>query len=86
MYVRAPKHFKAGKQFSFFFNSNFKKKIILSNKFNFNIVKTSANILYGSVCLFANINQPEITVSRITFVSKLYIKFIGWCYIFSTNN
>lgn len=86
MYVRAPKHFKAGKQFSFFFNSNFRKKIIIPQNYKINIIKSAPNTLYNFVALSSNVSQPELIISRVTFITKLYLIFFGWCYLFSINN
>lgn len=77
MYVRAPKHFKAGKQFSFYFNSNFKYKLKILQKNSVNFLKQPAQVLYNSKMQFLRINQTSITVSRITLKSKFYFIFLA---------
>lgn len=88
MFVRAPKHFKTGKQIIVFFNSIYRKKwtlnmqqptswVYLNNKqVTFNLL----NSIYKQ-----KLNNDIIT-SRITVETDFYLLFNGWYNFYTINN
>lgn len=77
MFVRAPKHFKTGKQHIFFFKGYYQKSLDL--KFNSscrwvlsNQIKPINSFLLKRVCL---LRKPEILTYKITYKINAIIKY-----------
>lgn len=88
MFVRAPKHFKSGKQIIVFFNGVYKTFISIKLKNSSNIIHSLSNkSLYSFFKNFCNkklIN--DIILSKITISSSFTVSFNGRNYFFTTNN
>ena len=85
MFVRAPKHFKAGKQRVTFFNSLYRqKKFFLSNQGYFLATSSTPYVLYSLThSAEREIIKPDVMLSRSIIHAGLHfkIKIYGWSFI-----
>lgn len=85
MFVRAPKHFKSGKQRVTFFNGIFRKRILFTtNAGYFLAVSPQPYFLYylGRIAGIYN-NKPDIILSRTTIDTTFYLKIqILWLVLY----
>lgn len=77
MFVRAPKHFKRGKQIIFWFEGMYRKRFNLNFKHHLSWVlfdkhQTFVNILNSEL---PQLKRPDLTVSRITLNAKCLLKY-----------
>lgn len=83
MFLRAPKHFKTGKQFINYFKNTKQliyKNYVLNTK---NFIFLSSQQLYNLYTLFIlKSNLPEFKINKVTYKFKLIVNIIGWCFIF----
>ena len=88
MFVRAPKHFKRGKQHVFFFSGIYKKRIIL--KSSYPIIFYSHPQLLFKIFNIKNQKTQRLCLQRLTLRSKFLFlfkfSFNGWSFVFSINN
>ena len=89
MYVRAPKHFKSGKQHIFFFNGKVRKNYKITNVNNkFSLITTESlktSLFSSSSFLSVNI-LPDYILKRVTVEQSATIKiFNGWGYFYTIN-
>lgn len=88
MFVRAPKHFKAGKQIIVFFNSIYRKKWILNTQqptswVYINNPQVTFNILN---LIYKQKLNNDIVTSRISIETDFYLFFNGRYNIYTINN
>lgn len=82
MFLRAPKHFKVGKQFLV------NQQRIQIKKFNIKNIDYRLIILLKSFNLhnfYINFDKeiiPEAIITKITYKFKIIFKLNGWCFIF----
>jgi hypothetical protein len=84
MFLRAPKHFKAGKQFIRYFKNT---KKITHHPFSLNtksFIFLSSKQLYSLYFTYILKNSlPEFKINRVTYKFKLVVSLQrGWCFIF----
>lgn len=77
MFVRAPKHFKSGKQHIFFFNGIFLKKLKLNSSLSYKWVFKANNKhlfdhLRSNIC---EIRDPGVTLNRLSFICDVKFKY-----------
>lgn len=76
MFVRAPKHFKSGKQHVFFFNSIFRVKQQLNLPYSSNeIVTNKPTALFNKVRFLRGFKAADILINRITFNVEVSVIF-----------
>lgn len=87
MFVRAPKHFKSGKQILVFFNGIYKNLLNIKLKKSTNYLHSlNSKILYSFVKNYYNKKLVnDIIISRLTISSSFFIKFNGRNYFFTVN-
>lgn len=85
MFVRAPKHFKSGKQRITFFNSLYRqKKTFLSTEGYFLVTTSTPYIVYSLThSAEREISKPDVMLSKSIIHAKLTfkIKIDGWSFI-----
>lgn len=74
MFVRAPKHFKSGKQHIFFFNSTFYRRHELLIKHPSAMFFLNSRSLFNKLSLLREFSHNSILISRITLINTLKIK------------
>lgn len=85
MFVRAPKHFKSGKQHVFFFET------IVYKTYKLNSVKLTPIIFFLKPNTLFNLTISKINtktnnsikISRLTYTSEILFKYIMWLVFFS---
>lgn len=87
MFVRAPKHFKSGKQIIVFFNSVFVYRKLLNLKHRTSWVQYLNNqVLFNLIkSLHQQKFKNDVIISRITLKTTLFLTINGG-YTFFTNN
>ena len=87
MFVRAPKHFKSGKQILVFFNGIYRTKLNIKLKKSINYLNSlNSKVLYNFIKNYYNKKLINDTIiSRITVSSSFLIKFNGRNYFFTIN-
>lgn len=76
MFVRAPKHFKSGKQHVFFFNSIFRIKHQLNLPYSSHeVIMRKPTALFNKVLFLREFKAADILVSRITLTAEVSIIF-----------
>lgn len=76
MFVRAPKHFKSGKQHVFFFNSIFRVKQNLTLLYtSHEIITSKPTALFNKVLFLREFKAADILVSRVTFSVDVSVIF-----------
>lgn len=76
MFVRAPKHFKAGKQHLVFFNGLFIDKFVLNTTNNNFFIYQNSGVIFNFLKKFSKKpSNNEILLHRITLKSNLKIFF-----------
>lgn len=76
MFVRAPKHFKSGKQHVFFFNSIFRVKQQLNLPYSSNeIVTNKPTALFNKVRFLREFKAADILINRVTFNVEVSVIF-----------
>jgi hypothetical protein len=84
MFVRAPKHFKSGKQHVFFFESIFLKTYV------FNSVKLLPSIFFLKPNILFNLTLSKLStntnnsmkISRLTYTCDIVFKYVMWLVFF----
>ena len=88
MFVRAPKHFKSGKQHVFFWKYFFKTYVFNSVKLLPSIFFfLKPNILFNLTLskLSTNTNN-SMKISRLTYTCDIVFKYVMWLVFFFTNS
>lgn len=74
MFVRAPKHFKSGKQHIFFFNSTFYRRHELFVWHAPALLFMSPRVLLSKLAVLREFSQNSVLISRVTVINTLKIK------------
>ena len=74
MYVRAPKHFKSGKQHTFFFNSSVIKIFYLQNSGYFSFF-ISPQIMFNALQNTTHPNPKGALLSRVTITTTVNLQY-----------
>lgn len=75
MFVRAPKHFKSGKQHIYNFSGNFRVTQLHENLPTNLFLQGDSSNLYGLVSQFSPVFSPDTQLSRVTVKYDIYIDF-----------
>lgn len=79
MFLRAPKHFKSGKQHIYFFSGLYIQKSVLVVSLNNNILLSNNNILSILNIKLNQIKDPNIYLNRLTLKGSVQILYKnGW--------
>lgn len=85
MFVRAPKHFKSGKQHVFFFETiTYKTYKLNSVKLIPVIFFLKSNALFNlTISKISTKTNNSVKISRLTYTSEILFKYIMWLVFFS---
>lgn len=88
MFVRAPKHFKTGKQIIVFFNSVYSYRKLLNFKHQTQwVYMLKSQVLFN---LISKLRQEklknDIIISRVTLSSIFFVSFNGGCSFYTNNS
>lgn len=77
MFVRAPKHFKSGKQKIFFFCGIYTKKFFLKSFFDYRwlVSSNNNNLVYSLNYKLNDIRDPNIYLSRLTYITTIRLLY-----------
>lgn len=82
MFLRAPKHFKVGKQFIFNYSLISKKVLKINIKNIYYLIHLNPKSLFSLLSIFNKNTLPEVQTTRITTVFYINYYLNGWCFIY----
>lgn len=74
MFVRAPKHFKSGKQHTFFFNSSVRKIFFVQNTAHFSFF-ISPKVVFNAMQNTTHPNPKGAVLSRVTITATVLLQY-----------